>query len=792
MFYKYLWVNGNLDVWNAASRRHHFQSLKDMVDQGKVDPNQPTNYVGGRFSEDTFHPNLDRITVDWSSGDFPTTDELKYLLHSHLDVDRESRYIARVLQDRIAATVEDSEPAYNNGFMKEPHKRLYPCAWGDDEKMLPKAKTALKDHVLNSLEEEGYPNADRWITFTVYGSGASYNWDEDGDFDLQMWVDTETYNAGSNSIMDPDDLLADVRRAVQKINFPSFKELGLDTPDCEGRMLIQFYAKPGKGTEDENLASKPYACYDMENDEWFQHPEPIEPTFYGEQFLLVMPKAEDIALQAEALLGELERNTVNWQFWSAMYEKWGDSRYDEQAEEAKKNAEQEKEGVQVLFKGVFGGRQVAYSPEGKGIKDERDIVQKLLEVWGIFQRLKHFARQELPWEEQELPEDNSEDNKGKDKKPKDAEKDNVSTSKLTIVPNLGISHKLTIAESKFEVKLSNWDEIMDKARRLKNSGQVFITNNSTQHVEGQVVGDHGTYNTQFDRMDPNSQAITTWNCTCPWGEVSWGRTRQWKKYEGRPCAHTLAMFWASKSQPPSDDGQQQLFQQTPENTLPAPAPGGPNLPQPAAPQAAPAGPQPIPAVAPGVAAPPAPPVSSEPLQPGDPKLGPLGIPGALSKLKVAEKSVYDQVKEVANKHKPDGGYGSVWFDPATKTVWWQSADWTSTEEREAAERDFLAIPGVEKIDGEAEAQPTQWMQLASFQNGDLVTARQPMWGIDRDNNAQMVPIGSKGEVLFSDDRETIVIFPLDSGQLEPHLVRVQDSTENFNKGKGKTPFVGIR
>jgi hypothetical protein len=52
---------------------------------------------------------------------------------------------------------------------------------------------------------------------------------------------------------------------------------------------------------------------------------------------------------------------------------------------------------------VFKGRQEAYSPEGEGVRDERDAVQKLLEVWGIFQKLKHNARMPLPWDEQELP-----------------------------------------------------------------------------------------------------------------------------------------------------------------------------------------------------------------------------------------------------------------------------------------------------------------------------------------------------------------------------------------------------
>jgi hypothetical protein len=51
-----------------------------------------------------------------------------------------------------------------------------------------------------------------------------------------------------------------------------------------------------------------------------------------------------------------------------------------------------------MFQSIFGDRAKAYSPEGKGVYDERDIMQKLLEVWGIFQELKHYAREDLPWE----------------------------------------------------------------------------------------------------------------------------------------------------------------------------------------------------------------------------------------------------------------------------------------------------------------------------------------------------------------------------------------------------------
>ena len=111
-------------------------------------------------------------------------------------------------------------------------------------------------------------------------------------------------------------------------------------------------------------------------------------------------------------------------------------------------------------------------------------------------------------------------------------------------------------------KTAKWGDIMAKAKRLIQTGKVQILRNGAQNVVGSVVGDHGTYQTEFSREDPNSQAITQWQCECPWDQYAWQRTRQWKKYEGRPCAHVLATYWASRSHPVDEDVHPAM-QQTP-------------------------------------------------------------------------------------------------------------------------------------------------------------------------------------------------------------------------------------
>lgn len=133
-------------------------------------------------------------------------------------------------------------------------------------------------------------------------------------------------------------------------------------------------------------------------------------------------------------------------------------------------------------------------------------------------------------------------------------------------------------------KVANWDDIMAKAARLLRSGNVTLLRNGAQNIIGHVVGDHGEYTTEISREDPNSATITQWQCECPWDQFAWQRTRQWKKYEGRPCAHVLATYWASQRAPLDEEaspgGQMNLFDPGTAQPAPqqAPVPGaGPSL-----------------------------------------------------------------------------------------------------------------------------------------------------------------------------------------------------------------------
>lgn len=110
------------------------------------------------------------------------------------------------------------------------------------------------------------------------------------------------------------------------------------------------------------------------------------------------------------------------------------------------------------------------------------------------------------------------------------------------------------------MKNAAWPDVEAKAKRLVQDGKVVLQRNGYNNIVANVQGDHGVYTVEIGRDDPASRAITTWTCGCPWDQYAWGRTRQWKKYEGRVCSHALATFWKSLTTPidePPPDGAKQ-------------------------------------------------------------------------------------------------------------------------------------------------------------------------------------------------------------------------------------------
>ena len=280
-------------------------------------------------------------------------------------------------------------------FLAPPHPTLYPCLL-DGDRMRPEARDALIGYIVPILEsvESGVR---AWVRFATIGSGVSYNWDERGDLDVQVWIDTAGYVAAGGE--DPEGLIVRLRTAIIEANYPTCADLGLATPDSVGALKVQYFAKAGTGTREDNLSEQPYGCWDIDGDEWVVRPEPITARFYGEAFLAAHADAVAISERAAGPLATLERAVRDARYWDALSRATGEPSFAERAGRSREEAAAARDTVWHLFDAVVVSRDAAYSPEGRGIHDPRDSTVKLLEVWGVFGALKSGARDPFPWED---------------------------------------------------------------------------------------------------------------------------------------------------------------------------------------------------------------------------------------------------------------------------------------------------------------------------------------------------------------------------------------------------------
>lgn len=297
--------------------------------------------------------------------------------------------------DGLVGPLEEFQPPPKKAsvlFMQDPHDQLYPPLF-DGSLMRLDSKEVIKGHLLNALAEK-FRAPDYWVKFTAIGSGVSYNWDEDGDLDIQVWVDPVRFREQNDASLPEEDIMREVRQVLYEVNFPSFSDLGLD-----GEMTIQYYAHQGQGTAVEQRESQPYAAYDMEVDSWVVEPKPFTPEFYAENFMGVQDKASRIAEEADALITQYDRAVKGAEYWQAVTDRDGEE-IRRELEKNKQAALAARDAIKALYRKLKADRAAAYGPEGKGIEDPRDAVHKMLQVWDVWGRLEGRTHLKFPWEMQ--------------------------------------------------------------------------------------------------------------------------------------------------------------------------------------------------------------------------------------------------------------------------------------------------------------------------------------------------------------------------------------------------------
>lgn len=324
-------------------------------------------------------------------------------------------------------------------------------------------------------------------------------------------------------------------------------------------------------------------------------------------------------------------------------------------------------------------------------------------------------------------------------------------------------------------KTAGWTDIINKAKRLIQSGQVMVLRNGYNDIAGHVIGDHGEYDVQIGRDDPFSRSITTWQCECPWDQYAWQRTRKWKRLEGRPCSHVMALYWKALATPldedydPSSHGPMGTGQ-----VPPGPSDGGnvqPVMPQPEHPSMP--GPPPEPSPFGGDAMPQTPHVPDAGLGPPGPGAqAPLALPASPGILPPSPMEQLQMMQPPMPGATPGG---------------------------------MPAPPGSVSVPGAKMPSPFNPMQYpggtyskvaADFTAPEIVRLKNPVWGMAEGKSEahgagqyQEVPVGSTGEVLGQDETTgwVEVIFPLEGGEMTPYHVRCFVEPGDIEKTRLRPP-----
>ena len=442
---------------------------------------------------------------------------------------------------------------------------------------------------------------------------------------------------------------------------------------------------------------------------------------------------------------------------------------------------------------ILAEQVVAAQLEGFGYKRATFTFEKEAGPWDAIKGVGNKLKGLLPGQKQEKPEERFPEKRETGPDPTDIldrEREQSDTGFAEDDNNLNAEqHERTIDRQ------DNWNNLVEKAKRIVNTGGVTIINSEDDFVVGTVRGDHGTYQCEISRQDPDAPVITGWHCTCPWNQYAWQRTRQWKVYEGRPCSHILALYYVDKqlstmkekefvSTPPDLEG--------PPKAPPAPvgepslfgAPGGDQMPGGVVPSV-PEGPRGLrqltPFKAPDVQeqleqrlGPAAPPRTPEPDEPEEarPELQMQESPLSLPPRQKIQTPPLEQLKEQQRLEQPPSAPGAAPYGQAAPpgTVSVPGA-------RQPNERNPFGSIWSNTRNGHRVAAVPGWFK---YKNGDAITLAESAFGIaEGPSNAQGVgeyqeiPAGSVGEVHGQDERMGWVdaIFPLSGGPKTPYHVR---------------------
>lgn len=276
---------------------------------------------------------------------------------------------------------EDYDPVdiheSSTSYFSTPDQSLDPSLF-EGTRLKPHVRSWILDTVHSFLDEK-YMHSESWSRMWITGSGVSYQWSaarEPGDLDVMLGVDYVRFRQANPSYSGSSDA-----EIATGLNMDMFSEL---YPEIDGvsfgqsNFEVTVYVNLGVTAErDGVLFIRPYAAYDVTQDEWAVTPDPhpvirVHPSWHV-SVETDRQMGENIVRQyGEALRGI--RNSTN---------------------PAHRTNAEHKLGIVLdaaagLYEDIHAGRRAAFGPAGMGYSDFHNYRWQSGKQTGVVQAMRRL------------------------------------------------------------------------------------------------------------------------------------------------------------------------------------------------------------------------------------------------------------------------------------------------------------------------------------------------------------------------------------------------------------------
>jgi 5-methylcytosine-specific restriction endonuclease McrA len=244
----------------------------------------------------------------------------------------------------------------DKGMFTRGRVNLDPRIFTPEERLRPDLRAAIIE-TLDGFWGPLYGNWQRWARVYIAGSAASYWYDSDTDLDILIGVDM-----GELRRQRPQNIGVSEADVCAHLDHELKTALDPLTTDFRGTgMIATFFVNPGSY---DIRVIKPYAAYDVTNNEWAVHPPVLPEDWSAKHFPMEWwRRAATVAARITEILSQVE-------------------------------PERTEVGV-ALFDSLHELRQRAYSPLGLGWTDWGNFLWQVLSQWRLLQPLYKLKHPEL-------------------------------------------------------------------------------------------------------------------------------------------------------------------------------------------------------------------------------------------------------------------------------------------------------------------------------------------------------------------------------------------------------------